>query len=92
VGYVGFVVDKVVVGQVFLCHYHSTNAPYPSSYSYWSYEKEALVKPWNFVAMGCSFEKYRCFMVLQSVHIMCYTLRTLKEYVTVHPVCFRVTV
>jgi len=40
VGNVGFVVDKVAVGQVFVCQYHSTNAPYPSSSSYWSYEKE----------------------------------------------------
>ena len=42
--------------------------------------------------MGCCFDKYRCFLMLQSVHITCYTLRTLKEYITVHPICFSVTV
>jgi len=30
---VEFVVDKLVLGQVFLCHYLSTNAPYSSSFT-----------------------------------------------------------
>jgi hypothetical protein len=49
---VGFVVDKVALGQFSLwvirllpCEYHCTSAPYSSSSTCWDFQKEKRTKP-----------------------------------------------